>query len=249
MTGAGKWKPIKYTALIGFISLLLCACAGTDYGHVQDIKTDATPPLPQTAEYQPYRIQVGDVLDIKFRLNPELNETVTVRPDGMISTAVASDVSVSNQTVAEANSLLAVSYNRELKNPEVSVIVRSFAPARIYVSGEVNNPGEFVVIGPTLTLTQAIARAGGILNSADWENVLVIRRGAGEQGKIYKANYKAATQGADPTKDARLAPYDVVYVPKTGAALAFKSYDQNFKQFVQPSLTFGASYDVNPNRR
>lgn len=245
MSSTSKLTPLALTAL----SLFLTGCGGNNYDNVQPLRTDAPPPLPAAAEYQPYRIQVGDVLDIKFRLNPELNETATVRPDGMISTAVAPDVSVSNQTVAEVNNSLAIFYKKELRNPQLSVIVRSFAPARIYVSGEVNNPGEFVVIGPTLTLTQAIARAGGIRNSADWENVLVIRRGAGEKGEIYRADYKGATQDADPTKDARLAPYDVVYVPKTGAALAYKGYEQNFQQFVQPSVSLGASYELNPNRR
>ena len=49
------------------------------------------------------------------------------------------------------------------------MVVRSFAPTRIYVGGEVNNPGEFITVGPTLTLSQAIARAGGLKLSSDDE--------------------------------------------------------------------------------
>src|SRR5579875_1720277 len=45
------------------------------------------PLVPQpTAGYvtnlPPYRIQIGDVLAVRLLLNPELNEDVTVRPDG-----------------------------------------------------------------------------------------------------------------------------------------------------------------------
>ena len=55
------------------------------------------PPAPATPDpgagyssnLQPYRIQVGDVLAVRLMLNPELNEEVTVRPDGHISTTVA----------------------------------------------------------------------------------------------------------------------------------------------------------------
>src|SRR5262245_45084729 len=52
------------------------------------------PPAPPTpapdsgyvSTLQPYRIQVGDILDVRLMLNPELNEEITVRPDGHIST-------------------------------------------------------------------------------------------------------------------------------------------------------------------
>ncbi len=94
-------------------------------------------------------------------------------------------------------------------------------------------------------MTQAIARAGGTLNSADASRVMVLRRGASEQGQAFVANYYAATQGGDPTQDARLAPYDVVFVPKSGAALTYKNYQQYFQQYVTPSVGVSASYSVN----
>lgn len=230
-------------ATIAILTLTLGACS-SDYSAVPPL-TSKAPVGPAAAELPPYRVQIGDVLDIRFRLNPELNETLTVRPDGMISTSMFEDVKVYDHTVKEINDKLKDLYGTELKDPRVSTIVRSFAPTRIYVGGEVAQPGEFIVVGPPLTLTQAIARAGGTLNSGDGSKVLILRNGAGEKGRMYFADYEAATQGGDATKDVRLSPYDVVFVPKSGAALTYKGYQQYLQQFISPA--FGASYQLNNN--
>ena len=66
------------------------------------------PPAPMepeassyTANLPPYRIQVGDVLEVRLLLNPELNEEVTVRPDGHISTTAVPDALAYGRTPAD----------------------------------------------------------------------------------------------------------------------------------------------------
>ncbi len=232
-----------FVVALSLVLLALPGCAHkSNFADLPQLSRDAAPiaaPAPVLGQYQ---LQIGDVLDIKFPLNPELNETVTVRPDGLISTGIAEDVPAYNLTASELNEELRQAYKNELVDPKVSVVVRSFAPTRIYVSGEVAAPGEFVVVGPALTLTQAIARAGGVLNSADDKHVLILRRGAGEKSEGFLANYHAATQGGDPTQDARLAAYDVVFVPKSGAAMAYKDFQQYFQQYVTPTVGVSASH-------
>jgi polysaccharide export outer membrane protein len=230
------------TCLVVFFAIAgLTGCGTTNYTDLPTL-TSETPGAPAAGALPPYRVQVGDVLDIKFRLNPELDETVTVRPDGMISTSMFQDISVYDKSVSEVNDDLKDLYGQELQKPQISTIVRSFAPTRLYVMGEVSNPGEFIVVGPALTLTQAIARAGGTLNSAHSDKVLILRRGAGEKSSMYVADYHGATQGGDPMKDVRLSPFDVVFVPKSGAALTYKAYQQYIQQYIGP--TVGASYQI-----
>jgi polysaccharide export outer membrane protein len=204
-------------------------------------------PVPQaltTATLPAYHIQVGDVLEVRLLLNPELNEEVTVRPDGHISTTVVPDAVAYGRTPAELADTLRAIYAKDLQNPRVSVVVRSFAPTRVYVAGEVNTPGEFVTVGPTLTLSQAIARAGGTKLSSDDTSVFVIRRGPDDKPTFLSARWKAVRQGLDPDADVRLAPYDVVYVPKLGVAEVYQFYNQYIGQFANPS--FGFSYLLNP---
>lgn len=233
------------SALRGIVSLSaavgLAACTSTG-------NLPPAPPEPvalgPSAPLPPYRLQVGDVLDVRLLLNPELNEEVTVRPDGHISTTVARDEVAAGRTVAELDSALRSDYAHDLQNPRLSVVVRSFAPTRIYVAGEVANPGEFITVGPTLTLSQAIARAGGVKLSSDEGDVFVIRREADDRPEFLSVRYKAVEHAADPAADVRLAPYDVVYVPKSGIAEAYKWYNQYVQQFANPS--FGFSYLINP---
>ena len=72
-----------------------------------------------------YRIQVGDQLDIKFFFNPELNEIVWVRPDGRIALQLVGELSVAGQTVEELRKVLIQSYGKQLKNPEIAILLRS----------------------------------------------------------------------------------------------------------------------------
>ncbi len=196
-----------------------------------------------SSELPAYRIQIGDVLDVRLLLNPELNEEVTVRPDGHISTTVAQDAVAVGKTPMELATYLRSQYGRELTNPKLSVEVKSFAPTRVYVGGEVNTAGEFVTVGPTLTLSQAIARAGGTRLSSDDTSVFIIRRGPGDKPEFLSVKWKAVRQGRDPNADVRLAPYDVVYVPKLGIAEVYQFYNQYIQQFANSS--FGFSYIVN----
>jgi polysaccharide export outer membrane protein len=177
-------------------------------------------------------------------LNPELNEEVSVRPDGHISTTVAPDEVAAGRTIPQLAASLRSDYAHDLQNPRISVVVKSFAPTRIYVGGEVANPGEFITVGPTLTLSQALARAGGTKLSSDDAAVFIIRRGGDDRPEFLSVRYRAIQHGSDPMADVRLAPYDVVYVPKSGIAEVYKWYNQYIQQFANPS--FGFSYLLNP---
>jgi polysaccharide export outer membrane protein len=200
----------------------------------------ATPP----SSLPPYRLQVGDVLEVRLLLNPELNEEVTVRPDGHISTTVVQDELAYGRTIQELSSALRKDYSHDLQNARVSVVMKSFAPTRVYVGGEVNTPGEFITVGPTLTLSQAIARAGGSKLSSDDTKIFIIRRGPSDKPEFLSTRYNAVMHGSDPNADVRLAPYDLVYVPKSGVAEVYKWYNQYIQQFANPS--FGFSYLVAP---
>jgi polysaccharide biosynthesis/export protein len=224
----------------GLASLLVLAgtlgCAGV--AELPVARRGELPAVTAARELPPYRIQVGDVLDIKFALNGELNEQITVRPDGRISTTYVHDLPVYNRTVEEVQGALIAGYKSELKEPRLAVILRSFAPTRVYVAGEVPNPGEFVTVGPPLTVMQAIARAGGLKPSAMPERIIVMRRGAGEQAELYAVDLRAATERGEANADVRLAPYDVVWVPKTGVAEVYTAFNQYVQQFLPLSWSF-----------
>jgi protein involved in polysaccharide export with SLBB domain len=202
------------------------------------------PPQPEAgvgyvSQLAAYRIQVGDILDVKLMLNPELNEEVTVRPDGRISTTVVRDEVAYGRTVGELAQALTRDYSRDLRNPRLTVVLKSFAPTRIYVGGEVNTPGEFITVGPTLTLSQAVARAGGLKEmTGDEAKVFIIRRGPNDVPEFYSTRYNDIITGRDPTADVRLAPFDVVFVPRSGIAEVYRFFNQYLLQFVPVNWSF-----------
>lgn len=226
-------------ALAGAIALAACS-------PVPDLPPAPMEPAASTftaTNLPAYRIQVGDTLDVRLLLNPELNEEVTVRPDGHISTTAVADALAYGRTPADLAQTLRGIYSKELQNPRVTVEVKSFAPTRVYVGGEVTTPGEFITVGPTLTLSQAIARAGGTKLSSDDGSVFIIRRGTGDRPEFLSVKWRALRQGRNADADVRLAPYDVVYVPKLGIAEVYQFYNQYIGQFANPS--FGFSYLLN----
>ena len=205
------------------------------------------PPVPapetgQVSALPPYRIQVGDVLQIRLLLNPELNEDVTVRPDGRISTTVAPDELAAGRTVPQLAGALRRDYSSQLQNPHITVVVRSFAPTRIFVGGEVANPGEFISVGPAPSLAEALSRAGGLRLSGDDASVFIIRRGPGNRPEFLSTRFDAVEHARDPNADVTLAPYDVVYVPRSGIAEVYRYFNQYVQQFVP--ISWGFSYLV-----
>lgn len=206
------------------------------------------PSMPETiaATYvtPQYRIQVGDQLSVKILLNRELDEDVTVRPDGRISTTIVHDEMAANRTVPELIDVLTRGYRRFLNKPYVSVVVKSAAPVRIFVGGEVPTPGEQTTpVGTAPTLAQAIARAGGVKPSADETKVFLVRRGPDDKPVLMSVRYDDVLRGNDPTADVRLAPFDVVMVPKSGIAEVYRWYNQYIQQFANPNFTF--NYVIN----
>lgn len=232
--GARRW-----IALSAVAALPACSTVGS--------QMPPAPPVPSpeagyVSYLTPYRIQIGDVLEVRLLLNPELNEDVTVRPDGRISTTVVNDQLAYGMTVPQLAAALRRDYSSQLQNPHLTVVVRSFAPTRIYVGGEVNNPGEFITVGPALTLAQALARAGGLRLSGDDNSVFIIRRGPGNKPEFLSTRYGAVEHGNDASADVMLAPYDVVYVPRSGIAEVYRYFNQYVQQFVP--VSWGFSYVV-----
>jgi polysaccharide export outer membrane protein len=231
---SGKWFACLAVVIIG-------GCTAAELPAAPQI---STPVAGSIADLPPYRIQTGDVLGIRFFVNPELNDDVTVRPDGMISTSLVQDVPAYGHTPMEVTEELRQDYAKDLRKPLVSVIVKEFAPNRVYVGGEVNNPGEFITVGPNLTVLQAIARAGNVKLSAGRDKVIIIRRGKGDVPEALAVDYEGAISGKHPEADVRLAQFDVVYVPRSNIYEVYVFFNQYVQQFVP--LNWGFSYNVNP---
>ncbi len=221
---------------------LLAAC-----GTVETAAMAPAPAVPDAAATlpapPPYRIQAGDVLDIRLPTSPDLDDEVTVRPDGHLSTTVVGDAPAAGLTVPALEQALGDAYAATLRHPALSVIVKSASPMRVYVAGEVAHPGEFRADGAALTLAEAVTLAGGPKLAGDTRRVFILRRGPDGTARFLRTRYDRIQDGDAPEADVLLAPYDVVFVPRTGIALGYEYFNQYVQQFVP--VSWGFSYVLN----
>lgn len=188
-----------------------------------------------------YHIQPGDQIDVKFFYNPELNESVTVRPDGRISLQLVDEIDAAGLTPANLTQELKRSYAHELNNPELTVIMRQFAWQRIYVDGEVEKPG-FVPLAPEMTVLQSIAMAGGLMDTARTQEVVVIRRKPHGKPKAFTLDLAHVLDSTNTGQDITLMPLDVVYVPKSPIANVNLWVDQYLRKNIP--IGFGLNYPL-----
>ena len=190
------------------------------------------------AEPIEYVIVPGDELEVRFFYNPELDESVIVRPDGRISLRLVDEVVAAGLTPQRLDDVLTELYNIELRDPRLTVIVRSFSGQRIFVAGEVNQGG-MLPLAAGMTAMQAVFAAGGFSDFAAPRSAFVIRRGPGDQPQPIHVDMRRAMRGDERVTDIKLEPLDIVFVPKSGIARA----NRVMAQYVRDLFLFnGWSY-------
>lgn len=224
----------------------LGSCAG------KSTKPEIIPILEEPTSYKNiishYYLQPGDIIDVIFYLNPELNESTIVRPDGRISLQLIDEVEVAGLTPPQLEKLLNEKYIPYLKKPKATVIIKSFGGQKIYVGGQVNSPGVINLIG-SINVVQAIFEAGGLRADANLSDVLIISRAADNSPVARKVNIRKAMKGKLSDKTIRLKPYDMVYVPKS-LVIKANEFVYHLYNFIPPNLWFGFSYELHrePNK-
>ena len=144
---------------------------------------------------QPYTIGPGDVLNIVVWDHPELALTpagglgtdtaslsgvgngYNVSPDGRIQFPYIGTVKLSGLTEYEARELITQRLSRFIKDPQITLRIQSYRSGRVYVDGEVRNPGLQVVNDLPPTLPDIISRAGGFSPNADRSAIALTRNG------------------------------------------------------------------------
>jgi len=184
-----------------------------------------------------YTFSSGDTIDVKFFYTPELNETQDVRPDGKIALQIIGEVTAGGKTPAQLRWLLEKLYASHLKDPEISVVVRSFSNQLVYVGGQVMRPGTIEVSGQ-MTALEAIMEAGGVdFKEAQVKNVVVIRHYEGTRYG-YLLNMEPILEGKE-SRPFFLEPKDIVYVPRTEIAKVNQWIDQYINKIIpQTGFTY-----------
>jgi len=224
---------IRCLVFVALALFLGCATARTN----QPISIDSPGPADQE---QAYILGPGDRIDVKFPYKSEFNESLPVRPDGFVSLQLIGDVRAAGLTPPELALTINQRYEGLIRNPHTTVIVREFASQRMYVGGEVRDPGPIALQG-SLTCLQAVLARGGATRSANLRQVLLIRYSGENTASVCTLDLKRVMHGEEA--DVVLRPYDVVHVPMTAIAQAGEFVEQYINKLVPRALMF--PYDLN----
>lgn len=160
---------------------------------------------------QNYILKASDVLEVNVYQEPDLQKQVRVEADGTVALALIGKVRVAGMTVAESQSLVTDLYNRDyLVDPQISVLVVSFAPKFVHVLGMVGTPGK-IMIEPdqNLSLIDAIAQCRGVTRLGNPKKVRIKRT---DGTKPFDVNYDEIRRG--DASDIFLKEGDTITVPE-----------------------------------
>ncbi|MHB8078590.1 MAG: polysaccharide biosynthesis/export family protein [Candidatus Krumholzibacteriia bacterium] len=163
-----------------------------------------------------YRIQEGDILKISFAYERELNqENVLVLGDGLVSLTGIDPIRLAGLTVTEADSALTEAYSHEYREPALSVMIEKTPGRRVFVLGEVRDPGAYAIPQGGIDIMSAISMASGFSEDAARDGTLIVR--VTPQGyQIQEVNLKTlGTAQFVSLATLPLLPFDIVYVPRT----------------------------------
>ena len=168
-----KMRDFTCTTL-ALVALLFAGCATGPRVDLRDLPPTVpfqtvdnlerpSPAMPQPPT-EPFRLGVGDLVEIEVLEVGGTRRVCKVMPDGVIYYDLLPGYRAEGQTLNELRENLAVELAQHYRSPQVGVILRGVNSKRVWVLGRVNTPGLYPLDQPT-TVLEALARSGGLFTS------------------------------------------------------------------------------------
>ncbi len=169
--------------------------------------------VPNLTKPDRYRLQPNDVLEVQYRYSPEYNDMASIQPDGFVVLNFIGEVKIGGVTLEQAQKLILEKAAIRLKDPEVTVKLKEFEKPSFVVSGHVKTPGRYDLRGKVM-LSEAIAIAGGFIESSKTSQVLLLRKLNAEWSEVIEVNLREDNQKKKFTEDISLRPGDMLIIPQ-----------------------------------
>ena len=188
------------------------AATGANSSSFSSASTDTTPGLHERNPR--YHLRRGDSFDLDLAYSPEFNQTVAVQPDGYVTLKGVGSIFVEGQTVPELTVSLKAAYAKILRDPVIAIALKDFEKPYFIASGQVEKPGKYD-LRSALTVTEAVAIAGGFNDKAKHSQVVLFRPVASGGYEAKLLNVKKLLASRNLSEDVPLQPGDMIYVPQS----------------------------------
>ena len=160
-----------------------------------------------------YRLGPDDVISVDvFNQERYSRKDITVPPSGRISLSlIPGGVFVNGKTVEDVAAIITKAYDEYIIDPQVTVSLEKASSYRYSIIGDVGHPG-IRLMSHRMTVTEAIAEAGGVLGTGDKSKIVVLRRQADGHLAQLPVNVSAIYSGRAPDT-LYLVPGDQIIVP------------------------------------
>jgi polysaccharide export outer membrane protein len=196
--------------------------AATNSGPVQATRSGAADGIGSPSSWSPaltgerhplYRLHKSDVLDIKFAFEPEFDQVVSVQPDGFIALKGLDELYAEGLKLPELHEAICKAYLPVLRDPEINIFLRDFDRPYFIAGGEVGRPGKYD-LRADITLSEAVALAGGFTERSKHSQVVLFRRVTPEIVESHLLNVKSLLKSRNLGEDIHLMPGDFIFVPQ-----------------------------------
>ncbi|MEZ5525440.1 MAG: polysaccharide export protein [Pseudomonadales bacterium] len=201
-----------YALLVGMALLVGCASNG---GKTLPSSVVQESSMAKTGDYT-YQIGPGDSVNIFVWRNPEISNTVTVRPDGKITTPLVEELQASGKTPTQLARDIEEILATYIKEPIVTVIVGDYAgpySEQIRIVGAAANP-QAIPYKEQMTALDVMIAVGGLTEFAAGNRARIVRVVDGER-KEYRVRLKDLLRGGDITANVDMKPGDVLIIPES----------------------------------
>lgn len=179
--------------------------------------TGDTYPLTQAYKYETfssvsgsYIIGASDALDIKVVGQPDLSGNYTVSPSGFISFPLIGYVKAAGYTQKVLAERVRKMLGPYLKNPSLSLSVVEYNSYKVFITGEVNAPGQYTYSKKT-SILQGLIVAGGLTKFATGK-IKVVRKNKKGLTRRYEADYQDILNGENNLDQFLLQRGDVINI-------------------------------------
>ncbi|MBI3324730.1 MAG: polysaccharide export protein [Candidatus Omnitrophica bacterium] len=184
----------------------------------------------------PYTLGRDDVIHIQVRNQPDFSGAFIIGPEGSIQYSYVGDIPIAGMTKYEVEQVIAKFLERYVRVPQVTVAILQYNSKAVYIIGEVNRPGKYIMRGDTIKLRDAIMAAGLPNHRAAMYRTHIVKPDL-DHPTIRKINLRKMLYKGRIHNDIDLYPGEIVVVPSSVMSVVNDFLSQMLNPFTRAAST------------